>query len=53
MLKSGVEVKPIHKHDDKTHKENYCPISILSNQSKVYKKLMYNQISLYFYVIFS
>ena len=30
------EVTPIHKKDDKTDKENYRPISILPNLSKVY-----------------
>ena len=38
------EVTPIHKKDDKTDKENYRPISILFNLSKVYERLMYNQI---------
>ena len=38
------EVTPIHKKDDKTDKENYRPISILPDLSKVYERLMYNQI---------
>ena len=38
------EVTPIHKKDDKTDKENYRPISILFNLSKVYERLMHNQI---------
>ena len=38
------EVTPIHKNDDKTDKENYRPINILFNLSKVYERLMYNQI---------
>ena len=42
------EVTPIHKKDDKTDKENYRPISILPNLSKVYERLMYNQIYPYF-----
>ena len=42
------EVTPIHKKDDKTDKENYCPISILPNLSKVYERVMYNQIYPYF-----
>ena len=42
------EVTPIHKKDDKTDKENYCPISILPNLSKVYDRVMYNQIYPYF-----
>ena len=44
---------PIHKKDDKTDKENYRPISILPNLSKVYERLMYNQIYPYFDTLFS
>ena len=47
------EVTPIHKKDDKTDKENYCPISIMPDLSKVYERLMYNQIYPYFQTIFS
>ena len=36
------DVTPIHKKDDKTDKENYRPISILPNLSKVYERLMHN-----------
>ena len=42
------EVTPIHKKDDKTDKENYRPRSILPNLSKVYERLIYNQIYPYF-----
>ena len=47
------EVTPIHKKDDKTDKENHRPISILPDLSKVYERLMYNQIYPYFQSIFS
>ena len=47
------DVTPIHKKDDKTDKENYRPISILPNLSKVYERLMYNQIYPYFDTLFS
>ena len=47
------EVTPTHKKDNKTEKENYCPVSILPNLSKVYERLMYNQIYPYFQTIFS
>ena len=47
------DVRPIHKKDDKTDKTNYRPISILPNLSKVYERLMYNQISPYFDSVFS
>ena len=46
-------VTPIHKKDDKTDKENYRPISVLPNLSKVYERLMYNQIYPYFERLFS
>ena len=36
-------VKPVFKKDDKTDKENYRPISILPTLSKVYERLIYNQ----------
>ena len=42
------EVTHIHKKDDKTDKENYRPISILPNLSKVYERLKYNRIYPYF-----
>ena len=48
-----VEVTPIHKKDDKTDKENFCPINTLPNPSKVYERLIYNQIYPYFQTIFS
>ena len=46
------DVTPIHKKDDKTGKENYHPISILLNLSKVYERLMHNQIYPYFDTLF-
>ena len=47
------EVTPTHQKDDQTDKENYRPISILPNLSKVYERLMYDQIYPYFQTIFS
>ena len=47
------DVIPIHKTDDKTDKENYRPISILPNLSKVYERLMHNQIYPYIHTLFS
>ena len=47
------DVTPIHKKDDKTDKENYPPIRILPNLSKVYERLMYSQIYPYFDTLFS
>ena len=34
-------VKPVFKEDDKTDKENYRPMSILNNLSKVYIYIKY------------
>ena len=47
------DVTPIHKKDDKTDKTIYHPMSILPNLSKVFERLMYNQISPYFDSVFS
>ena len=42
------DVTPIHKKKDKSDKTNYRPVSILSNISKIYEKLIYNQLYDYF-----
>ena len=47
------DVTPIYKKDDNIDKTNYRPISILPNLSKVYERLMYNQIFPYFDSVFS
>ena len=47
------DVKPVFKKDDKTDKENYRPTSILPTLSKVYERLIYNQMYLYFDKLFS
>ena len=38
----------IHKKKDKSDISNYRPVSILSNHSKVYEKLIYTQLYQYF-----
>ena len=38
------DVTPVFKKDDKSDKSNYRPISILPNLSKVYERIMQNQI---------
>ena len=40
---------PVHKKKDKSDKENYRPVSIFPNISKIYKKLIYNQLCEYFH----
>ena len=47
------DVKPVFKKDDKTNKGNYRPISILPTLSKVYERLIYNQMYPYFNKLFS
>ena len=47
------DIKPVFKKDDKTNKENYRPISILPNLSKIYERLMGDQLYPYFNKIFS
>ena len=51
------EVIPVFKKDIKKDykilKENYRPVSILSNISKIYETCLYNELSNYFEDIFS
>ena len=42
------DIFSIYKKNNKCEKENYSPASILSNLSKIYEKLMYNQPYEYF-----
>ena len=41
-------VHPIHKIECKTEKSNYRPTSILPNLSKIYERLLYDQMYTYF-----
>ena len=47
------DVIPVYKKKSKLSKENYRPISILPNISKVYERCLYDQISKYFETRFS
>ena len=42
------DVTPIHKKGDRILMENYRPVSILPNDSKIYERNMYDQIYSYF-----
>ena len=42
------EVKPVYKKQKRTDKNNYRPISILSNISKIFERSFYNQMYDYF-----
>ena len=51
-LKNAI-ITPAHKKGTKTSKDNYRPVSILSNISKIYERLMFKQMSEYFEPILS
>ena len=42
------DVIPVHKKNEKCNKTNYRPVSILTNISKIYEKLLDDQLSKYF-----
>ena len=42
------DVIPVHKRNEKCDKTNYRPVSIVINISKIYDKLLYNQLFKYF-----
>ena len=42
------DITPVHKKDSKSEKNNYRPVSILSNISKVYERIMFKQMSEFF-----
>ena len=48
-----VDVAPGYKKISKASKDNYRPVSILSNMSKVYERCIYDQIQAYFDKILS
>ena len=43
-----VDVTPVYKKKSKNSKDNYRPVSILSNISKIYERCIYDQIQLFF-----
>ena len=47
------EVIPVFKKEEKLDKSNYRPVSILPVISKIYERLMYDQMYKYFDQIFS
>ena len=52
LLKNAI-ITPVHKKSAKSSNDNYRPVSILSNISKIYEKLLFKQISEYFEPILS
>ena len=49
----NADITPVFKKGTKTSKDNYRPVSILSNISKIHERLMFKQISEYFEPILS
>ena len=41
------DVSPIFKENDDLDKENYRPVSVIFNVSKVFKRIIYHQIDLF------
>ena len=52
FLKNAIII-PVHKKGAKSLKDNYRPVSILSNLSKIYERLLFKQIQEYFEPILS
>ena len=42
------DIKPIYKKESRNEKENYRPVSILRNLSKIFERCMYDQLRDYF-----
>ena len=47
------DVTPVYKNKSKNSKDNYRPVSILSNISKIYERCLYDQIQVFFESILS
>ena len=47
------DVTPVYKSKSKNYKDNYRPVSILSNISKIYERCLYDQIQVFFESILS
>ena len=47
------EVTPVFKKEDELSKENYRPVSVLSHASKIFERIVFNQLNLLFESWFS
>ena len=45
--KTKAEVTPVYKKENMNNKQNYRPVTTLSNLSKIFGKLIYSQINTY------
>ena len=44
---------PVFKKEDESNKENYRPVSVLSHTSKIFERIVFNQMNLFFESKFS
>ena len=44
---------PVFKKEDELNKENYRPVSVLSHASKIFERIVFNQMNLFFESKFS
>ena len=42
------EVTPVFKKEDELSKENYSPVHVLSHPSKIFERIVFNQMNLFF-----
>ena len=42
------DIKPIYKKKSRNEKENYRPVTILSNLSKIFERCLYDQLKCHF-----
>ena len=47
------EVTPVFQKEDERNKENYRPVSVLSHPSKIFERIVFNQMNLFFESRFS
>ena len=47
------EVTPVFKKEDELNKENYRPVSVLFHASKIFERIVFNQMNLFFESKFS
>ena len=47
------KVTPVFKKEDELNKENYRPVSVLSHASKIFERMVFNQMNLFFESMFS
>ena len=41
------EVTPVFKKEDELNKENYRPVSVLSHASKIFERIVFNQMNFF------